>query len=76
MTEKTSLIPRIIGAALAALLLIGILVFVLPSLSQLLLNTTVTNQIASNGTLTPVGTGTVPTGGTTPIGIAVTGTLQ
>jgi multisubunit Na+/H+ antiporter MnhB subunit len=55
MTEKSSLMPRIIGAALAALLLIGILVFVLPSLSQLLLNTTVTNQIASNGTFTPIG---------------------
>jgi len=33
-------------------------------------------KINADGTLTPVGTGTVPTGGTTPIGIAVTGTLQ
>jgi multisubunit Na+/H+ antiporter MnhB subunit len=54
MSGKNSLIPRIIGAALAALLLIGILVFVLPSLSQLLLNATVTNQIASNSTFTPI----------------------
>ncbi len=30
----------------------------------------------SNGTLSQVGTATVPTGGTTPIGLAITGTLQ
>ena len=54
MTEKSSLIPRIIGAVLAALLLIGIIMFVLPSISQLLLNTTVTNQITSSSTFTSI----------------------
>ena len=30
----------------------------------------------TDGTLTPVGTATVPTGGTTPAGIALTGTVN
>ena len=55
MTEKSSLIPRIIGVALAALVFIGIIVFVFPSMSQLLLNTTVTNQITRSGTFTSIG---------------------
>jgi multisubunit Na+/H+ antiporter MnhB subunit len=55
MTEKSSLIPRIVGAALAAILLIAIIVFVVPSLGQLLLNTDVTNTIASSGTFIPIG---------------------
>jgi multisubunit Na+/H+ antiporter MnhB subunit len=55
MSEKSSLIPRIIGVVLAALVLISILALVVPSLSQLFSNAALTNQIASNSTFTPIG---------------------
>jgi multisubunit Na+/H+ antiporter MnhB subunit len=55
MTEKSSLVPRIVGAVIAALLLIAIIEFVVPSLSQLFLNTTLTDQIKNGGTFISIG---------------------
>jgi multisubunit Na+/H+ antiporter MnhB subunit len=55
MTEKNSLIPRIIGAVLAAFLFIAIIALVVPSIGQLFLNTTLTDQIRNTGTFISIG---------------------
>ncbi len=55
MTETSSLIPRIMGAIFAGFLFIAIIALVVPSLGQLFLNTTLTDQIRSTGTFVSIG---------------------
>jgi multisubunit Na+/H+ antiporter MnhB subunit len=55
MTEKSSLIPRIAGAVLAAFLFVAVIVLVLPSIGQLFLNTSLTDQIRNTGTFISIG---------------------
>jgi multisubunit Na+/H+ antiporter MnhB subunit len=54
MTETKSLIPRVIGLILAALIFVAIVELIIPSIGQLTANTALTNQIISNSTFIPI----------------------